>query len=264
MKEFSINGLRIFCQYQGNGAPLVLLHGALSDSRTWQRQLNALSRDFMVVAWDAPGCGRSSDPPGGFQLSDFADCLAGIIDKLSLHRPHVLGHSFGGGLALEFYRRYPDIPGSLILASAYAGWAGSLPAATVEDRLQKGLQQSKMPPKQVVDAWLPTLFNESVSPDVIKETADIMEDFHPAGMRVMLQAFAEADLREVLPQIKVPTLLLYGDADQRSPLNVARDLHKRIPASSLVIMKGIGHFIHAESPELFNSEVRSFLNSAGQ
>jgi pimeloyl-ACP methyl ester carboxylesterase len=261
MKEFKINGLRIACQYRGEGVPLVLLHGGLSDSRSWNRQLKDFSDEFRVVAWDAPGCGRSSDPPEGFRLSDYADCLAEVIDKLNLHRPHILGLSFGGGLALEFYRRYPEIPGSLILVSAYAGWAGSLPAETVKDRLQKGIQQSKLPPEQVVDAWLPTLFNESVSPEVIKETADIMQDFHPAGMRVMLQAFAKADLRDVLPHIKVPTLLLYGDADQRSPLNIARELHAKIPASSLVILKGIGHVVHAEAPDQFNSEVRSFLNS---
>ena len=89
----------------------------------------------MVVAWDVPGCGRSSDPPENFHLSDYADCLAAVIDQLNLERPHILGLSFGGGIALEFYRAYPEIPESLILASAYAGWAGSLPPETVEDRL---------------------------------------------------------------------------------------------------------------------------------
>ncbi len=88
-----------------------------------------------------------------------------------------------------------------------------------------------------------------------------MKDFHPAGMRVMLQAFAEADLRDVLPQIKVPTLLIYGDADQRSPLNIAKELHAEIPTSSLVVMKGVGHVVHKESPEHFNAEVRSFLKA---
>jgi pimeloyl-ACP methyl ester carboxylesterase len=261
MKEFRIKGLRIACRYRGKGEPLVLLHGALSDSRSWERQLNALSDDFMVVAWDAPGCGRSSDPPEGFRLKDYADCLAELIDEMKLNRPHILGLSFGGGLALEFYRRHPEIPKSLILASAYAGWAGSLPAETVQYRFEKGLQQSYLTPEKVVEAWMPTLFNESVPLDVIRETEDIMLDFHPKGMRVMLKAFAEADLRDVLPDIRVPTLLLYGDADQRYPLPVARKLHEKIPASTLVIMKGVGHVVHTESPDQFNSEVRSFLES---
>jgi pimeloyl-ACP methyl ester carboxylesterase len=89
-----------------------------------------------VVAWDAPGCGQSTDPPETFRASDYADCLAAFIDALGLGRPHLLGLSFGGVLALDFYRRYPTIPRTLILASACAGWAGSLPAEAVEQRLQ--------------------------------------------------------------------------------------------------------------------------------
>ncbi|KCZ71043.1 putative hydrolase or acyltransferase of alpha/beta superfamily [Candidatus Methanoperedens nitroreducens] len=169
--------------------------------------------------------------------------------------------SFGGGLALELYRRYPAIPRSLILASAYAGWAGSLPPEVVEERLQQGLRQSKLPPEQVVEAWIPTLFTKSTSTDVIEETAAIMSEFHPVGMRVMLLAFAEADLRDVLPTIEVPTLLLYGEADQRSPLNIAENLHAKIPASRLVIIPGVGHASNLEAPEIFNAEVRSFLRA---
>jgi pimeloyl-ACP methyl ester carboxylesterase len=261
MEEIDVNGLQIAFERKGKGPPLILLHGGLSDSRFWRRQLDGLSDDFTVVAWDAPGCGRSSDPPENFRLSDYADCLAAFIDKIGLERPHVLGLSFGGGLALEFYRRYPDTPKTLVLASAYAGWAGSLPPEEVEERVTKGLQQSRMPPRQVVQTWIPTLFSASAPADVVVETAAIMSDFHPAGMRAMLSAFAEADLRDVLPDIHVPTLLLYGEADQRSPLHVARELHASIPTSKLVVIPGVGHVSNLEAPEIFNMEVRNFLKA---
>ena len=77
----------------------------------------------------------------------------------------------------------------------------------------------------------------------------------------MTFAFAEADLRNVLPTIEVPTLLLYGEADQRSPLNVAENLHAKISTSKLVIIPGVGHQSNLESPEIFNAEVRSFLRA---
>jgi len=78
----------------------------------------------------------------------------------------------------------------------------------------------------------------------------------------MLQSLAEADLREVLARIRVPTLLLYGDADRRSPLEVvARDLHTRIPGSRLVVLPGVGHQSDMEAPDRFNAEVRGFLRS---
>ena len=76
------------------------LHGGLVDSRAWRDRLEDLSDEFTVVAWDAPGCAGSADPPDDFRLADYADSLAGLIDALGLHRPHVLGHSFGAGAPL--------------------------------------------------------------------------------------------------------------------------------------------------------------------
>ena len=106
---------------------------------TWRRQLEGLCDDFTVVAWDAPGAGGSADPPASFGLAGYADCLAGFIERPGLEEPHVAGLSFGGILALELYRRHSAIPMTLILASAYAGWAGSLPAEVAEQRWQQAL-----------------------------------------------------------------------------------------------------------------------------
>ena len=207
MDEVKIGGLRIAFELKGEGPPLVLLHGGLSDSREWRRQLDELSAEFTVVAWDAPGCGCSEDPPETFRLPDYADCLAAFIRKIGLVRPHVLGISFGGGLALELYHRYPTIPRSLILASAYAGWAGSLPPEVVKERLYQTLRLSELPPERFIEELIPTLFTKSASTELINEMATIMSEFHPVGMRAMTFAFAEADLRYVLPTIEVPTLL---------------------------------------------------------
>ena len=89
----------------------------------------------------------------------------------------------------------------------------------------------------------------------------MMRDFHPAGVRAMARAFAEADLRDVLPTIDIPTLLLYGDADQRSPRQVAEELQAAIPGSLLVWLQGVGHQSNLEAPVRFNDEVRAFLRS---
>ena len=89
-----------------------------------------------------------------------------------------------------------------------------------------------------------------------------MSDVRPTGMRVMAHAFAEADLRDVLPNIAIPTLLLYGDQDQRVPREVAEDLHAAIPRSKLVFLPGVGHQSNMEAPQRFNDEVRSFLDGS--
>ncbi len=262
MEEIRLEGLDIAFERRGDGPPLVLLHGILQDSRAWRRQLDALSDEFTVVAWDAPGCGRSSDPPETFRMPEYADCLAVFIEALGLARPHVLGLSLGAALALELCRRHPRIARTLVLASAYAGWAGSLPAEVVEERLRQVLREADLPPERFIRGWIPGLLTGSAPAELVEDVVAMMSDFHPAGYRAMAHALAEADLRDVLPGIDVPTLLLYGDADRRSPLSVAEHLHARIPASRLVVVPGAGHLVNLEAPEPFNAEVRSFLRSA--
>ena len=76
-----------------------------------------------------------------------------------------------------------------------------------------------------------------------------------------MHALAEADLRDVLGRIEIPTLLLYGDSDKRSPLIVAEDLHAAIPKSRLAVIPGVGHYCNVEAAKVFNAEVRGFLQS---
>ena len=260
MNEVEVGGLRIAYVRDGTGPPLVLLHGGFGfDSRSWRRQLDALSDAYTVVAWDAPGCGRSSDPPPTFRLPDYADCLAGFIGGLGLSRPHVLGLSFGGALALQLFGSHPALPRTLILAGAYAGWAGSLTTEEVERRVARLAGDMQRPPEEWIPSYLPGLLTEAAPPEMAEEVKSLMSGVRPAANQAMLQAMAEADLRDVLPRVDVPTLLLYGDRDLRSPVDVGRALHEGISGSSLVILPGVGHFSSVEGAEQFNREVRSFL-----
>ena len=262
LDQIELGGLRIAYRRAGVGPPLVLLHGGPSDSREWHHQLDGLADEFTVVAWDMPGCGGSSDPPEHFRTRDYADCLAGFIEALGLKQPHVLGLSFGSGLALELYRWHPTLSRTLILASAYAGWAGSLPPDVVEQRKQGMLRLIELSPDQFAREFIPSLLTESAPTELVHEVMAILSDFHPAGQRALLRAgFAEHDLRDMLPSIAVPTLLIYGDKDVRSPLNVAEEMHTRIPGSTLVVIPGVGHMIAMEAAERFNAEVRRFLKS---
>jgi pimeloyl-ACP methyl ester carboxylesterase len=259
MDMVQIGGFEVAFERKGDGPALVLLHGGVSDSREWRRQLENLSDAFTVVAWDAPGCGRSSDPPGRLLMPDYADCLAGFIDALGLDRPHVAGLSFGGTLAIELWRRHPGTPCTLVLASAYTGWAGSLPPETVAERLEGVIRDSQLPAGEFAARWLPTLFSDDAPGPLRDELGAIIADFHPHGVRTMARAMAEADLRDALPQIDVPTLLLYGERDVRSPLSIANDLHSRIRGSTLVVLPRAGHQLNMEAADRFNATLREFL-----
>ena len=261
MDTVMVDGRRIAYHRAGNGPPLLLLHGGWSDGREWWLQLEDLSDEFDVVAWDAPGCGGSDDPPTDATLEAYADAVAGFVSALGLGRPHVCGLSWGGGLALAVYRRHPELPRSLVLASAYAGWRGSLPQEEVEARIRRVREEIDRPPETWIDDYLPGFFAGEMPPEVLARVRSIMLDVRAAGTVAMLSAFADADLRDVLPTVAVPTLLLYGDADVRSPLAVANALHAAIPDSRLVVLPGVGHVTNLEAPAAFAAEVRRFLRS---
>jgi pimeloyl-ACP methyl ester carboxylesterase len=256
----TVDGLRIAFERTGAGPNLVLLPGYVGDGRgTFGPQLDALSDAFTVIAWDNPGSGASDDPPEASTLSDFADWLAALLANLRVDRAHVLGISFGGAVALEFCLRHPTIARSLILAGAYAGWAGSLPPEEVARRLEQALSLADEPPETFVDTVLGSMFSDAVTEDVVEAFALNLRRFHPSGLRTMARAVASADLRDRLAEIEVPTLLLYGSSDVRAPLDVGQAIHASIPGSKLVVLDGVGHVSTLEASERFNSEVRTFL-----
>jgi pimeloyl-ACP methyl ester carboxylesterase len=260
MEMVEVDGLHIAYERAGSGPALVLLHGYVGDGpTTWRRQLDGLSDEFTVIAWDAPGAGRSTDPPERFGLDEYADCLAGLLEQLGLDSACVAGLSFGGILALALQRRYSAMSNALILASAYAGWAGSLPPEVAGQRLRQALALADGTPKEFVGALLPTMFSKSIGRETVEDFRDSMQSFHPRGFRAMAKASAE-DVRDVLPHIDVPTLLVCGDRDVRAPLAVAEALHAAISGSRLIVLPDTGHVCNVEAPDEFNDAVREFLH----
>jgi pimeloyl-ACP methyl ester carboxylesterase len=126
--------------------------------------------------------------------------------------------------------------------------------------VEQGLREADLPPEEWIPGYIPGLLTESAPQHMIDEVISIMSDVRPVGLRAELRGFAEADLRDVLPRIQVPTLLLYGEADKRSPLSVAEDLHAQIPGSTLVVLPGVGHLSNVEAADQFNGAVRDFLH----
>jgi pimeloyl-ACP methyl ester carboxylesterase len=261
MHRVEVGGLSVAYQRVGDGPPVVLLHGFTHDSRAWRPQLEGLADQFTVLAWDAPGAGQSPDPSETFGIDGWADCLAGFLDAVGVYAAHIVGLSWGGLLAQEFYRRHAARVGSLVLADTYAGWKGSLPDPIPEERLAACLRDASLPPAEFVPRYLPGMFSESPAEEVRDELGRIMSDFHPLGFRLMATALGRADTSDLLPSIGVPTLLIWGDADARSPMAVAHQLHDAIPGAILAVIPGAGHVSNLEEPVQFNAHLRDFCLS---
>jgi pimeloyl-ACP methyl ester carboxylesterase len=253
-------GLDIAYRRVGEGPPLMLVHGAAEDGRAWQPQLAALRDEFTVVAWDEPGAGRSSNVPADFGLADYAACLAAVIDAIELGPAHVAGLSWGGTVVLELYRHRPDLVATLILIDTYAGWKGSLPEAEVRARVA-GIREMLAAPAEEFDPTFPGLFAGDPPAEFVPLLEEIAHDVRPESLRTGISVMAEADQRDLLPRISVPTLLIWGELDARSPLGVASQFDEAIPGAELVVIPECGHLSTLEQPEKVNAAVREFCRA---
>jgi pimeloyl-ACP methyl ester carboxylesterase len=258
----AVGGCSIAYREAGNGAPVVLLHGFLCDSRCWRGQLSGLRDQFRVVAWDAPGAGLSADPREPFSTADYATALAGFFDRIGIDSAHVIGLSWGGILAQEFYRLFPERVRRLVLADTYAGWRGSLSEPVWKERLATCLRDANSPPDTLIARYAPDMFTGDAPAALREELAAILSGFHPVGFRLMSLSSAEMDTRDLLPRIDVPTLLLWGDADRRSPMHIAEQFRDAIPGAELAVIPNAGHISNMEQPDIFNEHVRRFCQAS--
>ncbi|MGY0387093.1 alpha/beta fold hydrolase [Nocardioides sp. WG-D5] len=255
MDVVEIDGLNLAFRRAGNGPAVVFVHGGAEDGRTWMPQLDALADEFTVIAWDEPGAGGSSDVPDGFGLSDYCDCLAGLIRALDVSPCTVAGISWGVTVILELYRRHPGVVRNLVLADGYAGWRGSLGAAEADARLA-GLRDQ---PEGSFDPTLPNLFAGAPPAEFVPLMEAMSADVRRHSMLTALTAMAHADLTDVLATIRVPTQLVWGALDARSPLSVAHEFERLIPGADLAVIPGCGHVSNLEAPQAFNDILRFFL-----
>ncbi len=263
MEHVDADGMRIAYTRAGIGPALVLLHGAPCDSRTWQWMVPDLSRDHTVIAWDGPGFGGSSDIDDSWRAPQFADALAAFIAALGLERPHLVGHSFGTMVALSLFQRHPAVPASLVLVGGYAGWAGSLPPDEVARRLEMFVGMAELGEAFDPKSY-PGMFSDLIPADRDAALVTMMrENIRPATVRAAGHIGAETDLRPVLPTVDVPTLVLHGEADARSPRANAEALHAAISTSQLVVLPRLGHACVVEDPEACAAEIRRFVQTVG-
>jgi pimeloyl-ACP methyl ester carboxylesterase len=252
--------IKVHYKKRGCGPPLLLLHGIGSNSFSWRQQLQDLSHDYTVLAWDAPGYGQSSDPvPTVMKIRHYVDCVKDLLDEQQMDSIYLLGHSWGGVIAQEFYRVFPAYVKALILADTNRG-GGAEP----EDIARRGLQQrlqmiEQLSPDQLARERAPVLLSSTAPDDVLCEVEDIMSQVRSLGYRSAAISMSEVDHSELLSQIQIPTLLIWGTEDKVTSLSEGKIMEKAIPGSQLEVISSAGHLCYLEYPKDFNEIVRKFL-----
>jgi pimeloyl-ACP methyl ester carboxylesterase len=242
----------------GNGPPLVLLHAFPLDGEMWADQLARWRDRWRVVVPDLRGFGTSPAATGdALAMADYAADVVRLMDLLSIDRACIGGLSMGGYVALALAERYPERLSGLILANTRAGAdseAGRAAradlAAKVEDRGSQAL----------IDALLAKLVSDQASSEVRDRVQRIIARQDARGALSAIRGMASRrDRNDVLPGIRVPTMVIASTEDKLIPLAEAQALRDSIPNSVWAELPG-GHLSNVEQPELFERAVETHLD----
>ncbi|MFL6557536.1 MAG: alpha/beta fold hydrolase [Bacillus sp. (in: firmicutes)] len=262
MPFLQVEDLQIHYEIEGQGAPLIILHGMGNNSQSWKKQLTGLSKQFTVIAWDAPGYGKSSDPKVELkEFKQFADVLKGFIDKLNYESVTLLGHSMGSAIALDFCYRFPKMVDALIISDATRG-AAALTKEENERRLNNRLTNIEtLDPKELAKLRVKELLSPQPDPEIKKEAERIYAQIRPMGFRSVAYSLFSLNQMEILSSISAPTLVICGELDRVTPVSESQIFHDSIKGSTFATIPGTGHLCYQEDPNRFNEIVLDFLFS---
>lgn len=243
----------------GADGPLLLcLHGIGSSSAAFAPQLDALAAHARVVAWDAPGYGRSPDPDGPLDLDGFADAAAGVIRSYGVPA-HVLGVSWGGVIAVRLATRHPELVASLVLADSSAG-SGADEAKAAGMRARAG-ELAALGPRAFAERRGPRLVSDLAPAALVERVVDTMAGaVRLPGYGYAAEAMAGADLRPELSAVTAPALVVCGDRDTVTGVEASQVLAGGLHRTAFVIVKDAGHLANQERPARFNAWVLSHLH----
>jgi pimeloyl-ACP methyl ester carboxylesterase len=260
LREIVIHGNRMGYRAGGEGPAVVLIHGMAGSSETWTPVLPLLAGSATVVAPDMPGHGSSAKPRGDYSLGALASGIRDLLILLGIDRATIVGHSLGGGVAMQFAYQFPERCDRLVLVSS--GGLGrevskllrALSAPGAEYVLALGCSQRVRKAGIAMGGWL--------SKAGIRPTpalGEVWRSYSSLSDPETRTAFLHT-LRSVIDvRGQVPTLIVWGDRDPFIPISHGRDAHAAMPASRFEVFEGSGHFPHRDSPERFAALVAEFI-----
>jgi pimeloyl-ACP methyl ester carboxylesterase len=246
-------GLKLYYEVHGQGQPVFLLHGWGGNVNSLRPVFNHLTPHYRVYAVDLPGFGRSSPPPPSWGSYEYAYLLAQFFSRFKIKSAHLIGHSFGGRIAIMLCFYFPQLVNKLILVDS----AGLKPRRGTAYYLKVGTAKSaKWLFKRPIfgaksEQWLERIYRFIGS-----------ADYRQAGeLRPILVRVVNEDLRQLLPDISQSTLLIWGEKDTVTPLYQARRMEKLLPNAKLVVLKRAGHYSYLDKFPQFCRLVSHFLAS---
>jgi pimeloyl-ACP methyl ester carboxylesterase len=259
----------------GDGPVVLFIHGILGSQQQWSHLVDQMDDDHRVVLPDLFGHGESAKPLGDYSLSSHAATMRDLLDHLGVDRVTLVGHSLGGGIAMQFFYLFPERVDRLVLVSS--GGLGrevnvALRSATLPGAAQVLSVVASAPVLSRVEALGRVASKVGWRPSA--DLAAVWKGFSSLGDRESRQAFL-ATTRAVIDiggqsisahdhlggSLPIPTLIVWGSRDHMIPASHALSVEQSLPDCRVEIFEGAGHFPHLDDPDRFARVLRDFIAS---
>lgn len=244
---------------RGQGPAVIFLHGIGGDGTSWLPELDTMSGRCRAVAWDMPGYGGSPALPE-MTFPALAGALRDLLGKLEVERAHLVGHSIGGMVALEFAAHFPERVASLVL------YATSPAFGKPDGDWQRDFLKARLAPldagkrmAELAPSIVESLVGDSPDTDGIARATAAMARVPEAAYRAAMQCLVTFDRRDALGGLTVPTLVMAGEHDDNAPAAMMERMAGKIPGAHYQVIPGAGHLAHFEQPAAFRAALDTFF-----
>jgi pimeloyl-ACP methyl ester carboxylesterase len=273
--QIELHGRRVIYRVAGSGPPIVLIHGMLNSSSHWRAVALDLASEYTVIAPDLIGHGDSAAPRGDYSLGAHAASIRDLLAAIGIDRATIVGHSLGGGVAMQFFYQFPQRVERLVLISsgglgrevkpalrsAALPGVSALLSLTIRPRLLGALAQggARLRERGVRSGVYLQAAARALGP---LQNADARQAFlHTlrAVIDVHGQRVSATDRLYLLESL--PTMIVWGDRDNTIPLAHGRSAHEAIPHSRFRTLAEAAHFPHLDDPQGLSQLLREFMQT---
>lgn len=247
---FKYKDIEININVAGEGFPVLLLHGWGCSNEIFKQIQAVLATSYKTYNFDFPGFGKSDEPTEVWGTEEYTRMVEQFVKENHIERPALVGHSFGGRISIIFASR--NETSRVVLVDA----AGIKPKRPFKYYWKVYTFKTM---KWLCNTFLPKKTAQAIIDKRRKGAGS--SDYNNASpkMRAILSKVVNEDLTPLLPKIKAPTLLFWGNMDTATPLSDAKKMEKLIPDAGLVVAHGTGHFSFLENPGLFTAVMKNFF-----
>ena len=261
--QATVHGVRMGYTDEGQGLPVLFVHGFPLSRGIWQKQVDAFRSSHRVIAPDLRGFGESATKPGTATMAQFAADLHALLQKLKTGPVVLVGHSMGGYIAFAFARKFPEMLRGLVLVGTRPG---NDTAETAAGRRTTADKVKAEGPQAVIKAMAPKMLSAgNQDPGMPGEVRHLMVSSGVEGVIGALLGMAERpDVTEMLPKISVPTLVVTGADDTIIPSAESEKMAQVIPGAWLEVIPHAGHLVAFERADEFNRAMKTWIGATGE